>query len=106
MDRSRLAAEIQPPPVGMRVDGSRTMPKSASRPPASDSEFDRSSIETQPPASTSYSSSATGSYDRDRVAMRAYELYMARGGGDGADLEDWLVAEREISNRASDTRRK
>lgn len=35
--------------------------------------------------------------DRDRVAMRAYELYLARGGGDGAALEDWLAAEREFA---------
>jgi hypothetical protein len=34
--------------------------------------------------------------DRDRVAMRAYELYLARGGADGQDMEDWLAAEREL----------
>lgn len=33
---------------------------------------------------------------RDRIAMRAYELYLARGGSDGADFDDWLAAEREI----------
>ena len=32
----------------------------------------------------------------DRVAQRAYELYLARGGGDGQDFEDWLAAEREL----------
>ena len=37
--------------------------------------------------------------DRERVAMRAYELYLARGGGDGAALEDWLAAEREFAQR-------
>lgn len=36
-----------------------------------------------------------GEYDRDRISARAYELYMARGGGDGSDMEDWLAAERE-----------
>jgi hypothetical protein len=35
--------------------------------------------------------------DRDRVAMRAYELYQSRGGGDGMAMEDWLAAEREFS---------
>lgn len=42
--------------------------------------------------------------DRDRVAARAYELYLARGGGDGQDLDDWLAAEREMTrsgNRAN-----
>jgi hypothetical protein len=56
--------------------------------------------ETQQPASSespAYSSSATGEYDRNRVASRAYELYEARGGGDGNDMEDWLTAEREVS---------
>jgi hypothetical protein len=37
----------------------------------------------------------------DRIAMRAYELYLARGGVAGGDFDDWLAAEREIagSNR-------
>jgi hypothetical protein len=34
----------------------------------------------------------------DRVAQRAYELYLARGGGDGQDFDDWLTAEREVTN--------
>ena len=38
----------------------------------------------------------TGDADRDRIAARAYELYLARGGGDGMDMEDWLLAEREV----------
>ena len=36
--------------------------------------------------------------DRDRVAQRAYELYLARGGVDGMDMDDWLAAERELAN--------
>jgi hypothetical protein len=41
--------------------------------------------------------------DRDRVAQRAYELYLSRGGADGRDQDDWLIAERElIGNRGSD----
>jgi len=34
----------------------------------------------------------------DRVAQRAYELYLARGGGDGQAIDDWLSAERELLN--------
>ncbi len=34
--------------------------------------------------------------DRERVALRAYELYLARGGGDGQSMDDWLLAEREL----------
>lgn len=31
-----------------------------------------------------------------RIAMRAYELYLHRGGANGHAEEDWLQAEREI----------
>ena len=31
-----------------------------------------------------------------RIAQRAHEIYEARGGQDGRDLDDWLQAEREI----------
>lgn len=33
---------------------------------------------------------------RDRIAHRAYELYLARGGTDGQDMDDWFNAEREL----------
>ena len=40
---------------------------------------------------------------REAIARRAHELYLARGGGDGRDVEDWLRAEAEIlARRASD----
>ena len=46
----------------------------------------------------------TSNPDRDRVAMRAYELYIARGSGDGQAMDDWLRAERELLiNRGSPT---
>jgi hypothetical protein len=32
----------------------------------------------------------------DRVAARAYELFLQRGGEHGRDREDWLLAEREL----------
>ena len=31
-----------------------------------------------------------------RIALRAYELYLERGGTNGHEVEDWLQAEREI----------
>ena len=34
---------------------------------------------------------------REVVAMRAYELFLMRGGSDGDDLGDWLAAERELA---------
>jgi hypothetical protein len=33
------------------------------------------------------------------VRMRAYHRYLARGGGDGMDHDDWVQAERELRNR-------
>jgi hypothetical protein len=39
---------------------------------------------------------ANGGAITDRVALRAYELFLARGGAHGRDLDDWLEAEREI----------
>ena len=30
------------------------------------------------------------------IRQRAFEIYNERGGSDGADLEDWLQAEREL----------
>lgn len=37
---------------------------------------------------------------QQRIARRAYELYLARGGRHGQDLEDWLDAEREFAEAA------
>jgi hypothetical protein len=34
--------------------------------------------------------------DRERLAARAYELYLSRGGDPGRDVDDWLEAEREL----------
>ncbi len=37
--------------------------------------------------------------DREAVARRAFELFLARGGAHGHDREDWLAAERELRRR-------
>jgi hypothetical protein len=31
------------------------------------------------------------------IEMRAYELYLQRGGEDGNELNDWLAAEKELT---------
>jgi hypothetical protein len=36
--------------------------------------------------------------DPERISARAYELYLARGGADGQAWDDWLAAERELSD--------
>lgn len=35
--------------------------------------------------------------DRHTIAARAFEIYRERGEAHGADLEDWLRAERELA---------
>jgi len=40
--------------------------------------------------------------DSDAVARRAYEIYQNRGGDHGADLDDWLEAERQLKGGLSD----
>jgi hypothetical protein len=39
---------------------------------------------------------SSGESRMNRIARRAHEIYVARGGAHGKALEDWLQAEREI----------
>jgi outer membrane protein TolC len=41
--------------------------------------------------------------DRARIAQRAYELYLLRGAADGAAMDDWLEAERELTQQEDTT---
>ncbi len=50
-------------------------------------------------ASVEAATSRRGGPTRDDIARRAYELFMARGGTHGYDIEDWLKAERELRAR-------
>lgn len=38
--------------------------------------------------------------NREEIARRAYELYVARGRAEGHEMEDWFRAERELSGKA------
>ena len=51
----------------------------------------------------SYPSDGADGLDAE-IRRRAYELYLARGGAEGNDLQDWLEAERTIRSgrRGSD----
>ena len=33
----------------------------------------------------------------EEMRLRAYEIYVERGGTDGQDLEDWFQAEKELT---------
>ncbi len=39
----------------------------------------------------------------EAIRTRAYELYESRGREDGHDLDDWLTAEGEVTNRKTKT---
>lgn len=47
---------------------------------------------------TTFGSTAAETDREERIRDRAYELYEARGRGDGHDMEDWLEAEEEITS--------
>ena len=61
--------------------------------------LETASIDPSAPASSEGDNgehTETGENARDRIALRAYELYLARGCADGGDFDDWLAAEREL----------
>ena len=37
---------------------------------------------------------------REEIRLRAYEIYLERGGVPGNELDDWLQAERELKRAA------
>jgi hypothetical protein len=43
---------------------------------------------------------------REQIALRAYEIYLDRGGASGNELEDWTRAERELLGSSTKPRRK
>jgi hypothetical protein len=43
---------------------------------------------------------------REQIALRAYHIFLERGGAPGNDFEDWTRAERELVETSSAPRRK
>ena len=55
---------------------------------------------TDPAESESVVEEAEGlvhSTHEEKIRIRAYEIYLQRGGQPGYELEDWLQAERELT---------
>ena len=50
---------------------------------------EKSSSESQP-------QTASGAPTREEIKLRAYQIYVERGGAQGQDVEDWVQAEREL----------
>ena len=44
--------------------------------------------------------SANHTPSREEIRLRAYEIYLERGGLTGNELDDWLQAERELERAA------
>ncbi len=42
----------------------------------------------------------------EEIALRAYQIYLERGGAPGNELEDWTRAERELLEKGDKLRRK
>jgi hypothetical protein len=42
----------------------------------------------------------------EEIALRAYQIYLERGGAPGNALDDWTRAERELQQELSEPRRK
>jgi hypothetical protein len=48
------------------------------------------------PTEKSQPQTAPGVPPREEIELRAYQIYIERGGAHGQDVEDWLQAEREL----------
>lgn len=79
------------------------MPKSTKRQDSVSTSDAPVSDQESTPVGTSGHDAGSGNYG-DRVSMRAYELYLARGASDGRDFDDWLAAERELAGPRDDDR--
>jgi hypothetical protein len=40
------------------------------------------------------------SIPKEQIERRAYEIYLQRGGRDGFDIADWIIAEQELMEEA------
>jgi len=72
------------------VDTAESLDREVTTPAEIDASANTASIEHE-----------NGSDLQDRIRRRAYELYLARSGSDGCELDDWLAAEREVLPSAS-----
>jgi Protein of unknown function (DUF2934) len=58
-----------------------------------------SSVKSKSPAAKKLS-------PQEKIAVRAYEIYLERSGAPGNPLEDWVRAEREIRAKSGKTTKK
>ena len=53
----------------------------------------------------SESLSAEAHPTREEIELRAYQIYIERGCADGHDVDDWLQAEHDLSEKYANTSR-
>jgi Protein of unknown function (DUF2934) len=51
------------------------------------------------PAEPSSPSRQVAPPTHEEIALRAYEIFVARGAGPGDDVSDWLLAEQDLSSK-------
>jgi Protein of unknown function (DUF2934) len=59
----------------------------------------RSTAPTRPEAAVEEKEGLVDSTREQEIRIRAYEIYLQRGGQPGYELEDWLQAERELTSK-------
>jgi hypothetical protein len=57
-------------------------------------------VATAAPRRESVETSVADSPRLEKIRIRAYEIYIERGGQPGHDLDDWFQAERELEPKA------
>ena len=56
----------------------------------------KAQMQKKSPVSRTHAPQKKSRITEDRIQFRAYEIFLERGKTPGADLEDWLKAEREL----------
>jgi Protein of unknown function (DUF2934) len=65
---------------------------------ASKAKMIRSTAPTQPETAVQETEGLVQSTREQEIRIRAYEIYLQRGGQPGQELDDWLQAERELTS--------
>ena len=68
---------------------------------AKDARNEAPELQTSPIQVRGEDSSAHQTPRQEEIRLRAYEVYLERGGLPGNELDDWLRAERELERAAS-----
>jgi hypothetical protein len=80
------------------IPGSQTEEPTGSDREVVENESTPSSAAVAEESAAIYPDTNEGRPTPEEIAVEAYRMYMARGGQHGHDLEDWLEAERRVSD--------